>query len=565
MKKDARPFPNRPFLFSFILTSTLFTLILFFFTPFFRVNDDSWQVFISKGVGLTTEPNEHIFLGNVLYGFLLKFFYTFFPRVSWYGYFQILTLFLAFWAFLAGALLRSRSKFTLLIFLIGFCFIGLNFILQPSYTTVCIIAFQCGIFLLANLLSEQSRSSRNKIIFLGALCLFLSSLIRLKAFFFSSLFTIPFIAYTLWSGRERLKNLTIAVFILLPILGCALFDHFYYARDPGWKEFTRFHETAVKYLDCRNMVYNDRTKPFFDAGGWSYNDLNLFRGWYFLDEEKFGPDNLEKIGSKFPAVGSEGKPGSYSSLWHTLSTPTSINMLLCFFLFLLFTPARKFYFILANTVWVLLTILYMLYFAKAPDWLFLPAFFFLVNLSIFFAVPPKSKSSPKDKPISKITPKTGYISLFLLALLLTPTIWNHYRTNHSLKINQDLLKQTLARLNPQDNQLFVVWDSVFPYELISSLDNFEVFRHFRIFALAPFERSPIAKKMLTGFEIKELFRDMVDRPDVFIICSAHEGAMYQQYMRERYGMEVYAERTFESPFFSAYRILSKPPSRPPKK
>src|SRR6185369_7700973 len=101
-------------------------------------------------------------------------------------------------------------------------------------------------------------------------------------------------------------------------------------------------------------------------------------------------------------------------------------------------------------------------------------------------------------------------------------------------------------------------DSAFPYEAFNACDNFDFVRKVRLFTLAVYQRCPNADKMLDRFKIKNLLVDMVDRPDIFLICTRNEGAFYRQYMWERKRGNIYPELCLGTPNFNVYRIHSKP-------
>jgi hypothetical protein len=80
--------------------------------------------------------------------------------------------------------------------------------------------------------------------------------------------------------------------------------------------------------------------------------------------------------------------------------------------------------------------------------------------------------------------------------------------------------------------------------------------------LAVYQRAPNAKKMMDHFGLRDLFLDMIDRPDIFLICTSLEGAMYHRYMMEKHGRKIYPERCFSGAYFRVYRIHSHPPGTP---
>jgi hypothetical protein len=101
--------------------------------------------------------------------------------------------------------------------------------------------------------------------------------------------------------------------------------------------------------------------------------------------------------------------------------------------------------------------------------------------------------------------------------------------------------------------------------MIPAFDDYEIFRNFHTISLAVYQRSPFAYHFMDQFHLHNLFRDMVDRKDVFLICWPFELQWYLTYMREKFQMEIQPEEIFKSPLnFSVYRMHSPPAPTPSK-
>jgi hypothetical protein len=118
----------------------------------------------------------------------------------------------------------------------------------------------------------------------------------------------------------------------------------------------------------------------------------------------------------------------------------------------------------------------MVCFAKAPERLHLPAFSFLACLALYQSLPPARDSWLKDKRFFQ--GRLGWILLGLLGVLTIPHLNRYFAVDAHFREREALLTQSVEKLNPQDDQLYVVWNSQFPYEKISACDSFEMFRNF---------------------------------------------------------------------------------------
>lgn len=549
--KDLKDPARHPFRNSFLLSLLLVSLEALFFTPYFMTNDDVMQLLILKGVGIGLQPEAHAHLMNVLLSFPLKVLHTWAPQAAWVGPFEILLQWLVLWAFTAALLLKPHGRSKIFLFIAGFTYIHLYFFCQLNFTALSALLFQGGLFLSASLLEGRpSRTVENKVLGLGILCFSLSFLIRPSVFFFSALVALPFAVHIIRKRPPNPRFSKVLCLTILALLVCAGFDRLYYRLDPGWRGFTASNRTLQKYLEFHDLTYDDRTAPLYRSAGWTPNDLEMFKNFYWLDTERYSPKNIERVGRRSShGTGIEG----YSRFFSNFSSSIILRgITLCFLIFLLLVPPRTAGLLLLNAAWVLLLILGLIHFAKAPERVFLPAFVFLANLALYHAaVRGKEAGSPLGRK--------AFLAPWLLLLIAVPVLRDYRTLNLRFQEQERDFKASIGSLGPQDGRLYVTWGPLFRYESLNACDDLEIFRGFRLFHIGTHQTSPIGRAMLDRFGIKDLLRDMVDDPRLFLICGAGEGILYHTYMREKYGMEIRAEKTFESRCFKVYRVRSKPP------
>jgi hypothetical protein len=546
-----------PFLSSFLLVMSLICAALLLLTPFFLVNDDVWALFLAKGVGFALHPDPHHFSSNILIGFALNGLYTFAPKVCWYSIYLILGLFLAFWAFLSTLCLRTHQFFKTFLFILSFLFVDLYYFTQLNFTMTSCLVFQGGIFLLVQLFEEKNRIFRWKILCLGASCILLSFLMRDQSFAFSFLSAFPFMVYS-FKRKKLTPNVLIFIFsLVLLIVGAFLFDRNQYRQDEHWSKYLDYVRTYTKYHEFYSIEFTQKNKTIFDKIGWTLNDYNLFMDWYVLDDDKYDKNRITALGGYFD----RGKSDALKSFLNIFRSFLAQNFLFCFFCFCLFCPLKHFRFVFLNLIWVLAILISLAYFAKIQGRVVFPPLSFLVGLSIYFAIPTAATGSEEKERLPFWAQKLSPIFLIILLILILPTLLRFYTVNNQAIKDYKNVKQSIMSMNPDRNKLFVLWDAIFPYESIIAFDDYEIYRNWHIFALAPYQRSPIAQEMLDYHGVKNLFRDMVDNPNIFLICSGEEKEMYHQYMKEKYSLETRAEIAFKNPCFFVYRITSINPNR----
>jgi hypothetical protein len=104
--------------------------------------------------------------------------------------------------------------------------------------------------------------------------------------------------------------------------------------------------------------------------------------------------------------------------------------------------------------------------------------------------------------------------------------------------------------------LFVVWGADVYHEYLEAFDDFNIYNHFKIFIFGAWSLSPYGQEMLDHFHVKDISKDMVDNPNVFLVCTGLEGKMFSQYMSDNYNMKIRPEQYFAGYDFNVYRVHS---------
>lgn len=114
----------------------------------------------------------------------------------------------------------------------------------------------------------------------------------------------------------------------------------------------------------------------------------------------------------------------------------------------------------------------------------------------------------------------------------------------------------MQSLKPQDDQVFVTWGYAFPYVKIGAFDNDEFLRNFHAIALDWFQRTPVTSAMMSRYGLKNIFKDLVDNPKAFLICTPYQWNLYRIYMKEKFNENVRAKFHFHSDQFTVLSINS---------
>jgi hypothetical protein len=95
------------------------------------------------------------------------------------------------------------------------------------------------------------------------------------------------------------------------------------------------------------------------------------------------------------------------------------------------------------------------------------------------------------------------------------------------------LRRAIQDLHPNPEKLYVVWGGDFPFELILSSSDLEALRDFKMLAASGTTHSPINHERLREFHIDDLYRAMIERPNVFTIVNSGHVDYFLQYAKER--------------------------------
>lgn len=549
---------RHPFLFSFALALAFLLFCGLFGSPFLLVNDDWWSVFVTQGSAFSLHPDEHLFFSNVLLGLLLKGLNLAFPGGPWYPLLLLSALFLALGCFASAFVIRGQDPWKLLFFFGVLLQIGVYFFLNLNYSLVSGLCFQAGLFLYFQLFTGTPGPHDKRTAWLGGACFWLALLLRWKAVVAWTLFLFPLIALGLYRGRNRpgLRGLMAGLLLLLSL--SALGDYLYFQKDAAWRNFQDFTYRTAPAIDWGVVEHSAASEAAFKAAGFDPIDLLMFKNWYYMDENLFRPGNFARIK---PYIHHE-KPDLPAEFGKIGQDPLFQGALFCFLAFFLLCPLSSVLEVLVQALWIPFMYLLFFLFLRLPDRLLHPSYFFLAVLPLFFSLNPFRPLPKKEKPLSPLALRIGKYALFLLAFLGLPALASFHSDNQFARRQSDGVYGDLARLSPRNDQLFVAWDSSFPFEGLDPFRGFQPLpQRFNLFSLATFQTSPLSRELLDRFKIHHLLEDMTDRPDVFLICSPLEGALYHRYMLEKHGMRIYPEIAFDGAFFTAYRIHSKPLDR----
>jgi len=542
-----------PALFSFTITSILFSIQLFFIHPFYLVNDDIFKILTVRGMAADPTPSPFVGYSNILMGYLLMKLFAWIPSFPWYGCFLCLVQFLTFWVFLWSLCLKPSRWIHALFFIGAWICLFFIFFTYMQFTETALLAAFVGLIAFFGKSETSNGGRHNGILAAACLLLLLSSFIRMDSFLLALLIFMPRLIF-LFKEKGFLEHVPRRrLFLGLTVLGVLFLwasNFFWYQSNKDWAEYRQFDQARVELQDYRISEYSPQTKPYFDSVGWSENDFWLFKNWYYTNPQKFNAETFRKLANFFPRIGSSGKISSHPDLLELFFSPWDFRMMLGFLIFLIFCPRKIWKYLFFQWFWIQLVFLALIYFYRAPDRVTLPITAFLVMLSIFYAEKPPAYQRGESWLFSL---KLIILSAIFCFSLASPLYY--HRDNLAKRLVQAQLHTFLAMVKPQDNQLYVTW--YFPYEELGVFDNLDCLKPFHLFLTEFCQTSPASLKGLERFGVREPLRDAVDNPNVFVMCTQEDGLHYHRYMEENYHQEIYAVPVFKCVHFETYSIHSR--------
>ena len=542
--------PARFFLRAFGFTTVLFLLELLFLRPYFLVNDDFFLLSITKGIGITLAPDPHVFFSHIFFSMPLSWLYQLFPDIPWYPIALLSVQFLAFTSLALSLTMNTRKQsHALLLYGVFFTCFGLYSFQNLNLTLTSGLAALCGFFLLLRLIDGSHVPMRRCILALGTLCVFLSFILRPETFPIFVAAATPFLLMALGGNQTRRKALIFFATAFVLWGGLSFLQRAYYSQTPDWDQYRSTYPINRAVHDFYPIRYEADTQLLFDRIGWSKNDFFLFLGWYYWDADRYSVENLKAIKSYF---------SSYKPLTSVLIQIRALLLdriflsLACCLLLALLCLQRPYpHGFIWCILWNLGLVLCLVVWFKVPERIILPLVSFVV-IGAFQAC-----LARKDDPVPLVEKMRGQTIAILLACLLIPSfLYSAHRVGQTKRLKERELKDAVTALQPRRDQLFIVWDSIFPFENIGAFDDLAPYQTFHMLSFAAYQQSPIGDRMLTHFSVKNPLRDAVDRPDIFLICNPYEGAMALTYLREKFNLQVQPRLAFDSSSFQVYQFFS---------
>ncbi len=539
--------PGRVLLLALGFNAALFTLFLFFITPFYETGDEAAMMRIASGI-TTGEPSEYLVFSNVLYGFILKCLYSFNNTINWYSIGLLLVHYLGMSALLSAFLYRRPQASTMLAFLVYFVAFEFRVLMNMQFTSTAIVGGFSACLLMLFASQEGSKDSLKVGVF-AMLVAVLAFWVRYKAGLLAFGLCLPLVG--IQSLRLKSWKTAIAFSTTLMIFALSMaFHESYTHRTEEWSTFLKYNNVRGQlHDDPRFRLYRIQEEGMFDElekNGWSKNDHSMYVNWFYTDLDTYSFDNLKTMYTTFAHI--TNTPEQSVDLFVTRFKSQQLIVYLAFgmlFLAVLVNPSqwmRTLSLSLGILAWMVLLCVYLVWKERLPDRLLIPM---ISGVGALFWVQSGSEQSSSPKEASrKSRALKGLVALALIGAM-SVQVFNLNKINRLNMRHKHYYDKMIASMAQDFNQtseepVFIAWGWFFPHEWDNALSNFRDYAELNTINLRWHQHSPLWASALVGDGLEQPITDLYTRDNVYLI-SGYYPDLAIQYVQEHYGIELEAK------------------------
>ena len=520
--------------------SVLFFLIL---TPSFETNDDAGMMFIADGT-LFGEPSADLVFQHPVIGVVLANLYRVVPTVNWY----------TLWLYVLHATILAVALYLLLgdrrspigARLIGFAGFWSVFSLwmwmQLQFTHVSILLGAIGVILYSSA-ATRSHVSYWVLAFAGSLVGF-AALVRWRGFLAVAVLALPLLPLTLRRITWR-RQAVFAGTVLGVLLFGIVFQTMYYAGNSEWHAYSEFNSARGVLHGSTRLSAAAGNPDLLKDIGWSRNDLEMFRSFFFLDEGMYTVGALEAIAANTPPP-----PRPWTQFLDSFRRLGLARLLLLGGLFgAALSVSRKSgrLFLVGTSVWFIVVVAVLARYSRLPNRISLPI---LAFLALIYLLRPHTAFPEEPRVLSRaikvdsegISVTWGWLVMVLLTSVTVWALWHGLDATAAAttvaRSDQEAFEALTADLGSIDPEgVFVNWGGALPIEHVSPTTTGSV--AVDLVVLGWNSRSPGDSGRLIDLGITDLYQSIALDEHVMLsfFSSSERATLFRTYYRQHYGFD----------------------------
>lgn len=549
-RATARVIARQPILAGTVLTVVLLAATTALMHPGYQSGDDPSMALYAAGVAIRQTPDAHLLFMHSWIGWLLSWLYVARPDVPWYAILLYGVLAVAYVALFDALWQRQRTTTAFVFFLVLFVVSLGPYTQELQFTTIAMFCTAAGWLVVAARAMDGDDEEDRGSLLLGLLALLLGASVRSIGFLLASLLCVPLLLYAFTAatrvGRRRLTVLAVAGGLGFAILYGL--NSTYYRADPAWADFYEWNALRANFNDFQAIPYDARTRPAFDAAGWSRNDYLMIKNWFHADARTFSKEKMRRIVAAVGAYGTDVASAetvrrlsiAFGSR-HWLSTAMIVGWIGIVWGFRRVWPVVA---TLAVAAGVIVAVAVLL--KPVPPRISMVIAGTCALAAAFLAESRRERTPRTHRRILAI--------LMIAALVAHAAYCVRYDIGRAYARDRQrhAFEADLAELAPRPSELYVAWGDAFPFKRIDPLASFGPLREMWILPLGVELQTPHVAGTLERFGIDDLYLAPVVKPNVYLVSDERKNQLYVDYMREKYQLDVALRPRFEGRTFVVY-------------
>jgi hypothetical protein len=299
---------------AFVGACSIILCLYLFFPPQWETNDDVDMSMVAHGYGLTELGSPNIIFSNVLWGLIVRLIPTIFDTVG-YSVATVLVL-ITVSATIIFVLLRWGYHPIVSISLM--IVLTLRAILFPQFT------LNAGLLTLSTVIMWSYYIRYRSLLGLAVGCFyfFVGYIVRNLECFVVLFVALPLLPWRRFL-RDRIAGYALIMLSVI-VVSATVIDHWAYDR-PAWDVYKVLSKALGPYTDFRAADELKGRPDIFTRYGYSQNDLNLVRDWFFVDPGIADPRALQAMVSELGLSAKvESAPSNIRAALEVLWQPTML-------------------------------------------------------------------------------------------------------------------------------------------------------------------------------------------------------------------------------------------------
>jgi len=510
------------FLWDFLISLLFVSALCFFFEPYWNTNDDVGMSMAAHGYGFAAVSSPTLVFSNVLWGYLVRAV----PQINGVLGYSIVTLGTLVGISTAILFVLRQLGVGWLISLFVILFLLVRPVLFPQFTInaglLAVAAIACW--------SLYEQQENKYALSAGCVLAFCSYLVRHHEFLLLILIASPFLP---WSKLLKDRTAQAAAIGLLLAISIATFIDYQAYQGSEWQAFNALDPARVPFTDFRADIQLNQHPEILSRYGYSTNDINLIKEWFFVDPALANPAALNAMLTELGPLAAQ--PNSLDNGWDgikALAHPVLLPGVLAAIFLLFILPNRK----LFITWGLCLMALFALGMLGRPGVLRV----YIPVLALMLIAPFLEHHT---RHINKrLSWQLAQVVTIIAAIFNTLQVFTDSRATQRYS---EAIRENLKGF---PDHTVVAWGLVFPYEnvypVLKQSESAMKYQHYSLGTdiLAPFSRAFLEEKNDTGMIARLISKEGVpiiaDKPlfDLLAIyCKEHFDGNLEALSSQQYG------------------------------